>query len=192
MRQQLGGTPFRVVTVISTRPFTDWFIKYFQNSKVSPLLSNFLTRTGPNTPGYGSGVILVWGCGNNKIKLRNTLRLRSLKLGHNWLKLMLTFRVKTLFLFTAVTGMKATPSSVKVVRNGWKLAEVTPHLQISWSALWAFRGVQICTTVENGYYLIGDITGAQYNEDDISLISRLILSVVTNITELVSEAQPQQ
>ena len=56
----------------------------------------------------------------------------------------------------------------------------------------SLRGAQICTTVENGYYLIGDITGAQYNEDDISLISRLILSVVTNITELVSEAQPQQ
>merc|ERR1711879_1001667 len=31
----------------------------FRNSKVSPLLSNFLTRIGPNAPGYGSGVIVV-------------------------------------------------------------------------------------------------------------------------------------
>ena len=59
VRQQLGGTPFRVATVIFTRPSTPLIVKYFQNSKLSPLLSNFLTRTGPNTPGFGSGVIVV-------------------------------------------------------------------------------------------------------------------------------------
>merc|ERR1712051_716013 len=31
----------------------------FTNSKVSPFLSSFLTRTGPHVPGYGSGVLIV-------------------------------------------------------------------------------------------------------------------------------------
>ena len=57
--QQLGGTPFRVAAILSARPVTSLISNIFQNSKLSPLLSNFLTRTNPNTPGFGSGVIVV-------------------------------------------------------------------------------------------------------------------------------------
>ena len=51
-----SSTPFRVRFIAAK--ISHYFLQ-FQNSKLSPLLSNYLTRAGPNTPGYGSGVIVV-------------------------------------------------------------------------------------------------------------------------------------
>ena len=52
-----------------------------------------------------------------------------------------------------VRGLRATPRSVKEGRDWRCPAEVSPHLQIPWSARPAFRGGQVWRTLWNDFTL---------------------------------------